>query len=79
MGTSTRQATSGLTSQRNELMKQYLTYDINGRVLAVYSCGYNTPANGTCTKVDYTYVSPTSSNVEKMRESNDVWLAAYDI
>ena len=79
MATSTHQATSGLTTQKNELTKQFMVYDVNDRPLIVYSCGYLTPDQGTCTRVDYTYISPTSTLVEKMRESNDVWLAAYDI
>jgi len=79
MGTSTRQATQGLKTQENELTKQFIIYDSEDRTLTVYSCGYLTPNNGECTRVDYTYINATSNNVEKMRESNDVWLAAYDI
>ena len=79
MGTSTREATQHLTTQLHELTKQFLVYDVEGRVESVYTTGYQTQPNGSCTRVEYTYVTATSSNIEKMRESNDIWLAAYDI
>lgn len=79
MATGTRFATQGLRTQREELMKQYLVYDGNGRVVTIYSCGYRTPDQGACTRVDYEYASPTSTNVIKMRETNDVWSSSYDI
>jgi len=79
VGTSTGLATQGLTTQRNELFKQYNIYDVNNRLVTVYTAGYNAITGTGCTRVDYTYINPTSPQVEKMRESNDVWDASYDI
>lgn len=78
MGTSTREATENLTTQRNELMKQFHVYDGEGRLIEVYTAGYRAGAGTTCTKVTYEYVGPGSVLIEKMRESNDVWDASYD-
>ena len=79
MGTSTRELTERLTSQANELIKMYQVYDPEGRLSTVYTAPLRTGHSGPCTRVDYTYVDATSTRVEKMRESNDVWDASYDI
>ena len=72
------EATQGLTTQRNELTKQFNIYDVDGRLITVYTAGYKAIAGTPCTRVDYDYLIG-SQLVEKMRESVDVWNAAYDI
>lgn len=79
MGTSTRAATSGLKTQAHELIKQFIVYDVNSRMQTIYTAPYLAADGEPCTRVDYEYVNATSTRVEKMRESNDVWSAAYDI
>lgn len=71
--------TDGLKTQAHELVKQFIVYDGSNRITDVYTAPAGA-ANGTpCTRVTYTYVSPVSSLVEKMQESNDTWSSAYDI
>lgn len=71
--------TDGLKTQANELVKQYIVYDGTNRMTAVYTAPSDATDGKPCTKVTYTYTSPTSSLISKMKESNDVWSSAYDI
>lgn len=79
MGTSTREVTSGLATQKSELVKQYFTYDGIQRVTSIFTAPIAAKDGAPCTRVDYEYLNATSSNITKMRESNDVWSSAYDI
>ena len=79
MAIDSREATQGLKTQSDELTKQFIIYDGNGRPITIYTAGYRAGQNTPCTRVDYEYLSPTSSSITKMRESVDVWDASYDI
>jgi len=79
MGTSTREATQGLQTQQDELIKQFHVYDAQDRLETVYTASYRATTGTPCTRVDYTYVNASTTRVEKMRESVDVWDASYDI
>lgn len=67
-----------LTSHAKEYVKQFFEYDMYGRTTAVYTAYAYCPLNGPCNKTEYTYVLDTN-RVEKMRESDDVWLASMEI
>lgn len=67
-----------ITSLRFELKKEFLVYDLQDRVIDIYQAHINA-SNGTpCLRTTYEYVG-TSTRVEKMKETADVWSAAYDI
>ena len=68
-----------LKSQAHEYTKQFLVYDAQGRTIEIYTAPTEA-VNGTpCSLVEYTYTNPTASTVEKMKESNSVWDATWDI
>jgi hypothetical protein len=69
----------GLLTQRDELTKQYTTLDAQSRVEYVYTAHTDQVEGGACTVVQYTYHSPTSTLVEKMKESNGTWPVGADI
>lgn len=73
------EATAGLDTQAKELMKQYIVYDGQSRPQTIYTAYYKAGTGTPCTRVDYEYINPTSTQVQKMRESVDVWDASYDI
>jgi len=70
--------TMALTTQRNELVKQYLVYDGNQRVIEVYTAPTDAGDGIPCTLTQYTYVGLTS-RVEKRKESMSLWDATWDI
>jgi len=78
-GESDSSVTMGLTTQKNELVKQFCIYDGSGRLTTVYTAARFARHGTPCTKVDYTYISPTSNLVEKMQETEDTWDSSYDI
>ena len=79
MAASTSVTTRGLKTQAHELTKQYIVYDVDGRPETIYTASADAATGTPCTRVDYEYLSPTSSSITKMRESNDVWDVSYDI
>ena len=79
MGTSTNQTTAQLKSQAHELSKSFTVFDSEDRPTSIYTAPATAVTGSKCTRVDYTYVSPTSGLVEKMQEYQDDWSAAYDI
>jgi hypothetical protein len=78
-GSSDSLATAALKTQAHELVKQFNVYDGSGRLTTVYTARFGAETGTPCSRVDYTYLNPTSGLVEKMRESNDVWNSSYDI
>jgi len=68
-----------LITQRDELVKQFIVLDAQGRSEFVYTAHTDQVDGGFCSRVQYAYFNPTTTQVEKMKETNDVWLAAYDI
>ena len=78
-GTDNSRNIQGLQTQAHELVKQFIVYDGADRPSEVFTARADAGDGDFCTKVDYTYVNPTASRVEKMRESNATWSAAYDI
>jgi hypothetical protein len=67
----------GLKTQANELVKQFIVYDVNGRPTQVYTAHTDAVQDTPCTLVTYQYVG-ASSRVEKMKESNATWDVSYD-
>lgn len=66
-----------LKTQANELVKQYVTYDGQGRTEYVYTVRADA-ANGTpCSVVRYSYQGLTA-NVVYMKEFTDVWQSAWE-
>lgn len=66
---------SQLITQRDELIKQYVTFDGNNRVEYVYTCQTDTPDGGECTRVQYEY-DGSSARIAKMKETLDTWVSA---
>ena len=67
-----------LEALNKEVMKIKRVYDGSNRVITQYEAFSNTIDQGACLKTDYIYVGATT-DLDKMRESVGVWLAAYDI
>jgi len=70
--------TAKLTSLKNELMKTYIVYNGDNVPSQVYEAPVDTADGEPCLLTTYTYV-PASTRVEKSRESESTWQAAYDI
>jgi len=61
-----------------ELSKAYYIYDGNGRATSVYVADRDAADGSVCLLTVFTY-DGASARVEKFKESEDVWSAAYDI
>jgi len=88
--TSPGQNTDDLKSQRDTLLKQFLEYDVDGRVTRIVTAPSHTLNGEPATEVRYEYVTPVGvpgNQVEKMVEravlsdgkTKIQWLAAYDL
>ena len=69
--------TSALKTQAHELTKSYAIYNGSNQLETIYVAPAGATTGTPCSRVDYTYDG--SGNPIKMRESNDVWNASYDI
>lgn len=68
-----------LTTQRDELIKQYIVFDVEDRPEFVYTAHTEATHGQPCTQVQYVYVGPGSALVSKMKESRATWDATWDI
>ena len=71
-------ADSIFTSLNKEVVKVYQVIDGSDRVTERYEALANTPDGGPCLKTEFTYVG-AATIAQKMKESQAVWSAAYDI
>lgn len=69
----------GLATQRDELVKQHVELDGQGRPEFVYTAQTDAAHGAFCTVVQYTYFNPTTTQVENMKESNATWDSSWDI
>lgn len=67
-----------LQNLKEEIVKVFKVYDGSDRLITQYEAVANAVDQSPCLKTDYTYIGATTK-VEKMRESQGIWLAAYDI
>lgn len=67
-----------LQTLMREVVKVYRTYDGSDRVTAEYEAVANAADGQPCLKTEYTYTGARTTP-DKMKESLDVWSAAYDI
>lgn len=67
-----------LKTQLHELIKQHIVYDTNGRVTYVYTARADAANGDGCSKVQYSYTSLTSNQVDYMKESNSIWDASWE-
>lgn len=70
--------TSALKNQLYNLTKQFFVYDGNGRVTTIYTATTDAAHGKPCSRVRYTYTSPTSANIQMMKEDNWTWDQAWD-
>lgn len=78
-GENSGQYAAHLKSHANDAQKQYFVYDANDRMTHAYTA-YTEASNGApCLVTEYSYVSPTSTLVQKMKEYMGTWSSAYDI
>lgn len=75
--TASQDGIMGLTTQKNELVKQHIVLDGNLRATIIYTAGINTLNNGPCTTVRYQY-SGTTNIVTGMMEGVGTWLTAWE-
>lgn len=76
-GSMARDVTTLVKRGLSELTKQFLVYDGNGRLTDCYEAGVDAANGDPCLRTIYQYVTGTT-RVEKMREEQAVWSAAYD-
>jgi hypothetical protein len=67
-----------LQALAKEVVKIKRIYDGSSRVITQYEAVANAVDGQKCLRTDYTYVS-TTTNIDAMKESLDVWQAAWDI
>lgn len=70
--------TRTLTTGRNEYTKSFLVYDSEGRLEYVYEAASDASDGKPCLVTQYGYVTGTT-RIEKRREYEGLWSAAYDI
>lgn len=75
----TRAGGSELVAQgKNEYIKEFYVYDGSDRLISLYQARNNANDGEPALLTEYTYVGATAV-IEKMRESQSTWSAAYDI
>lgn len=67
-----------LTTHKNELVKQYLTYDGFNRMEYVYTAPLNAPHGAPCLVTRYAY-DGGSVRIQKMKEYPGTWDSSYEI
>lgn len=67
-----------LTSGKREYTKSFLAYDGSGRLEYVYEAPIAAAEGAPCLVTKYSYVT-TTTRVEKRREYEGTWSAAYDL
>ena len=71
--------TQHLITQRDEFVKQYITFDGSDRPEFVYTAPTDAEHGTPCSQVQYEYRPGTSSQVLKMKESAATWDSSWDI
>jgi len=71
--------TAHLKTQAVSYVKTFTVFDGVNRPITIYTAATDTPDGGTCSRVDYAYIDPTSPRVEKMKEDNATWQAIWDM
>lgn len=69
--------TSRLKTTAYELVKQFMVYDLNGRLTDLYTAKTDIGNGGPCVHTQYTY--DTGGRVLKRKESNADWDSTWDI
>lgn len=67
-----------LKSQRDEYVKQHIEYDVDGRVIKVYTAYTDAGHGKRCSLVRYAYI-PASAKVSYMKEENSTWDSAWEV
>jgi hypothetical protein len=67
-----------LKTLHQELTKTYIQLDVNSRAQFVFQAPYNAKNNDTCLRTEYTYAGPISTTIIGLKETESVWLSAYD-
>lgn len=70
--------TDFITTHAVQGMKSYITYDAYNRMEYVYEAPVEAQAGSACMVTQYAYEG-ASTRVVKMKESNAVWQAGWDI
>lgn len=73
-----RNKTSLLKSHKAEQVKQHLVYDANGRPVLVFTAYIETRNDEPCMVTEYTYRSPTSTQVVNRQERVGKWNSAWE-
>ncbi len=68
-----------LSTQRDELIKSYTLFDIEGRVEYIYTAPTDAVHNTPCTVVQYVYVGPNTTQILAMKEGKARWDGAWDV
>jgi hypothetical protein len=67
-----------LKSHANELVKQYIEFDGQGRSSKVYTAYTDAVHGAPCEVTEYIYNSPTSTVVKARKEGYAAWDSAWD-
>ncbi len=77
-GTRAQSPTDYLDTHQHEATKEYIEYDVDGRMIATYVASYAANDGEPCLKTTYAY-DGSSTRIQKRKESLDVWDSAWDI
>lgn len=72
-------ATGDLRTQLGEYIKQHMIYDGNGRVTDVYTARAEALNSEKCSRVQYAYLSVSSSLVIYMKETESAWDVTWEV
>lgn len=70
-------ASDFISSQQEGGVKIYFIYDGSQRMVTVYTAAADARPGQSCHRTDYLYVGATTL-VQAMKETADVWNAAWD-
>lgn len=68
--------TNHLKTMKHGLMKTFIDYDADGRMVSVYEAPADAEDGAACLLTEYEYDAAPSTDVVKMRESASVWVTA---
>jgi len=69
---------SFIPSGKLEYVKQYVVYDVSGRMTHLYECPANTLNGEPCLLTRYEY-DGSSTRVQKRKELESVWDSSWEI
>lgn len=78
MSEAVKTKTEMLKSHLNELVKNFIEFDVNNRMSKVYTAKSDAADGEPCMVTEYIYTGPTSTTLKALKEGHSTWDSAWD-